>query len=154
MQSKVIQYVAEEVRRQGHDITRLDGIQRTAWMLGAWCEAARLYLRHQHPTIENMKLVAALIEPDMNQKGFRKVNVYVGPKAMPDPDSIERLVELLWGQIDKLTPMEFYKHFEEIHPFIDGNGRTGKIILNWLNNTLYDPVFPPIDMWGRPIVNP
>jgi hypothetical protein len=28
----VIDYVVEEVRRQGHDITILDGIQRVGWI--------------------------------------------------------------------------------------------------------------------------
>lgn len=35
-----------------------------------------------------------------------------------------------------------------------GNGRTGKILLNWLNGTLLNPIFPPADFWGRPIQNP
>jgi len=45
-----------------------------------------------------------------------------------------------------------YYVFELIHPFSDGNGRTGKIILNYLYHTLDDPVFPP-DFFGG-IANP
>lgn len=42
--------------------------------------------------------------------------------------------------MDELSPDEFYVEFEKIHPFVDGNGRTGKILHNWLLGTLGDPV--------------
>ncbi len=34
----------------------------------------------------------------------------------------------------RLSVDEFYQEFEEIHPFIDGNGRTGNIVYNLLLN--------------------
>jgi fido (protein-threonine AMPylation protein) len=53
-----------------------------------------------------------------------------------------------------MAPLEAYVEYEEIHPFVDSNGRTGKIILNYLNGTLLDPIFPPNDIWGDWISNP
>ena len=37
--SPVLTYVTDEVRRQGHDVAALDGIERVAWMLNAWRSA-------------------------------------------------------------------------------------------------------------------
>jgi len=56
--------------------------------------------------------------------------------------------------LSAMEPLEAYKEFEYIHPFADGNGRTGKIILNWLSDTLRTPFFPPADLFGYPITNP
>lgn len=38
------------------------------------------------------------------------------------------------------TADDWYLAYEAIHPFADGNGRTGKILHNWLKETLDDPV--------------
>ena len=38
------------------------------------------------------------------------------------------------------TADDAYLEFQRIHPFVDGNGRVGKILHNWLNDTLHDPI--------------
>jgi Fic/DOC family len=51
-------------------------------------------------------------------------------------------VETFKDQVVELveTIDDWYLAYEWIHPFRDGNGRTGKILHNWLNGTLDDPV--------------
>jgi hypothetical protein len=150
----VIDYVREEVERQGHNIHTLDGIERVGWMLDAWAHA--LANADSEPTISGAIQLGMMIERHKNANGIRKCQVRVGSRTCPDFKDVPRLLEGLFSYNRKFPPpLEFYRQFEEIHPFEDGNGRTGKILLNWLNGSLLDsPIFPPDNFWGRPIRNP
>lgn len=72
---------------------------------------------------------------------FRKENEYVrvGSYVAPAPDQILRLVEVLLHKYktnheeDLLTRIAyFHLQFESIHPFCDGNGRVGRVLINLL----------------------
>ncbi len=52
----VIEYVAEKVRRQRHDIETLDGIERIGWMLSAWSYALRRTQKVLRPDISIIPL--------------------------------------------------------------------------------------------------
>lgn len=152
----VIDYIREEVERQGHDTATPDGWLRVAWMLEAWAEAMAAVDQYptSQPTVTTAEALGLLIEPLKNYMGFRQCGVRVGTRICPDPGLVRQLLAKLWESRDMLGPIEFYKAFELIHPFVDGNGRVGKILLNWLNGTLRDPIFPPNDLWGEEIRNP
>jgi hypothetical protein len=145
---RIVAYCAEEVRRQ-HD-THL----HVAYMVNAWLDA----LEHQeHKDALSLGMVerwGILVDPNDNPTGFRGADVYIagrmGTRVPELADALERWINF----VPDMTPLEAYKEFEWIHPFIDGNGRTGKIILNYLNETLLDPIFPPDNLFGYPITNP
>ncbi len=70
---------------------------------------------------------------------YRKIRVRVGPHVPPSPEEVSGLMfELLewWnGESVALSPVLssaiLHYRFEDIHPFADGNGRTGRALALW-----------------------
>lgn len=94
--------------------------------------------------LQDVRILGELIEPEKNKDGFRKVPVHFRYMtiALP-PDQIVSSLTSLITHGNTLTPTEWYKEFESIHPFLDGNGRVGAILFNIKNGTLSKPIAPP-----------
>lgn len=82
---------------------------------------------------------------------YRKIPVRImgATHIPPNPIQIPELMEKLLKETkeSKLHPIEeaalFHLKFEGIHPFIDGNGRTGRLLMNLM---LMRHGYPPIDV--------
>jgi len=82
---------------------------------------------------------------------YRNVQVFVGrsipPKPSEVPNQIARLLKWYSVNKNKLHPLVlasyFHTEFEKIHPFVDGNGRVGRLLMNFI---LYKNKFPMINI--------
>jgi len=98
-----------------------------------------------------IRIHAGLMENIDSRKGYRTVDVRVIHahfQSTPAPyvkTDMDLLLEWYAKYKEKLHPfvlaVVFHHKFEKIHPFMDGNGRTGRMLLNYiLLNHLYPPV--------------
>ena len=104
------------------------------------------YLQNLHSSAiirSDINTMAEMIKPETYGE-FRLVPVRFGNGNLGlDASLIPHTVKSLLEAQSFLSPLEFYVEFEKIHPFIDGNGRVGALLYNYLNNTIFTPVHVP-----------
>lgn len=87
---------------------------------------------------------------DSSKGVFRKGNVSAGNSYFVNFDKVPNLVKVLCEKIERAKKesvldqlsLSFDAHFDlvSIHPFYDGNGRTGRLLMNYLQSLFHLPM--------------
>jgi len=101
-----------------------------------------------------IKLHKVLLAHEPAKHNLRKEPVVVGNEKTTPFKEIEKELKalILWYKENahKVYPPDlafaFYYRFERIHPFIDGNGRTGRLLMNAI---LKEHKYHPIILWNQ-----
>lgn len=139
--TNVMDFCAEEVKRQ------LAGPQAVADMFVGWQYAAQ---NPPNSVTNDPKYLETFIRSlDAyilgGRKGevaaYRTVPVYFGlSEVAMSWRNVPRAMESLCKAANDVEPSVFVFEFLTIHPFLDGNGRTAAILLNWLCKRMGNPL--------------
>lgn len=62
---------------------------------------------------------------------YRECNVRVGEYVAPPFEAVPELMKKYWRALPELDSWQAHNKFQKIHPFVDLNGRTGRLIWLW-----------------------
>jgi Fic family protein len=128
--------------RESNSIERVEGLEPFIQAKKAWN-----YLKYQKYLTPNKilkihKILMKDLRPDIAGR-YRNCDVWIGGHVKPFiswqliNDDLENFCKdiLIYSQDESLSPKSVVKtshiQFENIHPFEDGNGRVGRLIMLW-----------------------
>lgn len=149
---ETISFLQFDEVRSGHTFSEYEEVKRLD-------KAIKTYLSFAPKEISEEWIKKVNAEIIGNTDEYREEDVYVGSQieAVYYPPTYEKVPDLMKDfivnindgacDLDEIIELVARKHieFERIHPFVDGNGRTGRIILNQqlINNGLLPITIEP-----------
>lgn len=128
-------FTANELEPFVRESNRIEGIVRDPLL--------REIEAHQSftPTVAGLQAFAKAIDPSIELREHPGQNVRVGRHYPPPggpaiPTQLEYLLaearQRLHGADERMSPYELHLEYEQLHPFTDGNGRSGRALWLWM----------------------
>lgn len=108
----------------------IEGIHRAP--LHAEVEASRHFLSLETITIPDLEAFVEVCQPGARLRDKVGLNVRVGSYLPPaGSKKIRTGLQSILDGMGNETPFETHIKYESLHPFTDGNGRSGRILWLW-----------------------
>lgn len=123
---------------------RIEGIHREP--LAQEVQATSEFITAPQLTVVRVKALVAVYQPNARLRNKVGLDVRVGNHVpLPGGPVIEEELGMLltWANSGAPDPYEVHCRYETLHPFTDGNGRSGRAIWLWQMVKIYNRL-PPL----------
>lgn len=111
---------------------RIEGIHREPWP--GEMVAFNVFLALDLVTVDSLEILASVFAPGAELRRRPFMDVGVGKHTPPEggPGVVERLQVILeHANAGDWSPFKTHCEYENLHPFMDGNGRSGRALWAW-----------------------
>lgn len=142
-------HIRESNLIEGIDDPTADAVGVAAW---EWLKAQPVLTESVVLTLHRIVTAAQRDLPDRHRGAWRTIDVTVGGRVCPPHEDVPGLMSgwldqwrnpndkcapgLFWSEHRREAAQSSHIEFEQIHPFEDGNGRTGRLLWWWVEREL------------------